>query len=209
MQEPEASEVHTIFPVDAKDVGLGNPAGNVAFAAVAILGERQLGPGIISRDGRLDIRNPRQELRIPLLHPAILNKRGIPEGPWSLDPLLIAPDVCRVVGLVRDRFTGIAAGVVAIAVEVEDIEQAHSRRCRSLVHLVEIVVEKPAVGGCCGLDRCPVGSVLEGEIAIAAVGRRTEDFGGRVHSLHRLGERGRFRNNLGTRRQGRMKQGMS
>jgi len=97
MQKPEASKMHTIFPVNAKDVGLGNPAGNIAFAAVAVLGEREFGSGIVFCDGGLDIRNPRQELRIPLLNPAVLNKCWIPEGARSLDPLLIASDICRVV----------------------------------------------------------------------------------------------------------------
>src|ERR1022692_3002156 len=79
MEDPDAAKVHPEFSVDAEDVGLGDAARDVAFAAVAVLCERELRAGVMGVDRGLDVRDPRQELGIVLLHPAVLHVGRVPE----------------------------------------------------------------------------------------------------------------------------------
>jgi len=197
---PPGREVHALFSKNAEDIRLGEPTRDVAFATKIILGKTKLRSGIERGDRGLQLRDKRQEIRIPGADPAVLNKAGIPERARSLNASFVAIGVLPRRGSAHAET---AALRFAVVVDIEHIEQTNIGGVGSLFHLVEKVIDEPAVTAFRFLGR-PIARALKIVVAAKTVAHKTKGFGRAVDALDRLRQIDAARNEFSTRRRHRM-----
>ena len=204
VQRPERSQINSMLAEDAQNVGLGDTTGNMALAAKIIFSEAKFCPGIKRVDRLPDAGQKRQVAGEVLADPAALHISGVPESTGRLQTGFVAGDI-GVVGAVGDPCA--AALCFAVVMQIEHVQKAGAGGIRGQLHLVEIIIDKPAVVALLSFRR-PIGCALEIVVAAKTVTHEAKRLRRRIDALDRLGQINAAIDQLKTKRFCRMEPGV-